>query len=375
MPAYPLRASLLPFATLASLALLAAPSLGAQQFGSINGVVADSSGIPIFSAEVTLEGTRVRAFTDERGEFSLAGVPLGSHVVAARRLGFRAERMSVDVSGAAAANVSIRLQPIAAPLPPVVVRPNQMRFTGRLAGYYDRLEKRAGGVFITREQIDRENPSTLGQLLQRVPGINSMRGRAGMTGVRMRGRRCAPLVWIDGTPMPAGEVDIDAFAPSTLHGIELYLGATTAPIRFILNRDQSSCGTILLWSRGPDTDPIRRRATPSVDLEALVARRAIYRVDEVDERARLDSTRVLRLDFPPSLYAAKVPGLVIAEFVVDTAGHVEDRTVGIVSSTSPLFTDAVRLALETATFVPAVKDGRRVRQLIQQPFKFDVQRQ
>jgi protein TonB len=63
-------------------------------------------------------------------------------------------------------------------------------------------------------------------------------------------------------------------------------------------------------------------------------------------------------------------GLVIAEFVVDTAGKVENGTVGIVSSTDPLFTDAVRAALNTASYVPALKSGKTVRQLVQQPFEF-----
>jgi TonB family protein len=182
-------------------------------------------------------------------------------------------------------------------------------------------------------------------------------------------------VWIDGTAMPSGDVDIDTFSPSTIHGIEIYLGSTTAPARYTYNRDISSCGTILIWSRGPDTDPISRPPTPSVDLEALVAKLAVYNADQVDRRAHLDSTRLLELGFPPALYAAGVKGLVVAEFVVDTAGQVEDGTLGIVSSTAAPFTEAVRVALETAAYVPAVKDGRRVRQLVQQPFEFAVDRQ
>ena len=74
------------------------------------------------------------------------------------------------------------------------------------------------------------------------------------------------------------------------------------------------------------------------------------------------------------LFAAGVPGLVIAEFVVDTAGKVEDGTVGIVSSTAPLFTEAVRVALESASYIPAQKNGHLVRQLVQQPFEFSVPR-
>ena len=357
-----------------SAALLFPIILSAQGLGSIAGVVTDSSGFPILGAHVTVDSVSFNAFTDENGRFLLGSLPPGVRRLSARRLGFQPAAVDVQVSSVERATVSLRMKALPISLAPVVVRPDRMRYTGRLAGYYERLEKKGSGVFITRDQIDRENPSTLGQLLQHVPGIRAVRGRAGITGIRMRGRNCGPLVWIDGTPMPAAEADLDAFPPHTVQGIELYLGSTSAPMRYIHNRDRSSCGTILIWSRGPDTDPIVRTPTPSVDLTDLVRGLAVFDANQVDKPARLDTTRPLRLQFPPPLFAARVPGLVIAEFVVDTAGRVENGTLGIVSSTAPLFTDAVRVALQTASYLPAVKDGKAVRQFVQQPFQFAVDR-
>jgi Carboxypeptidase regulatory-like domain/TonB-dependent Receptor Plug Domain/Gram-negative bacterial TonB protein C-terminal len=362
-------------AFLTSASVLSAPPLAAQREGVITGTVTDSSGVSVLGAEIAVEGTAGRAVSGERGVFRISGVPLGAHTLSARRLGFAPFQVGVQVSDVSEAIVAIRLKLLAAALPPVVIRASRMSYTGRLAGYYERLEKQTSGYFITREQIDRENPDRLGQLLQRVPGISAVRGPAGITGVRMRGRRCWPLVWIDGTPMPAGEVDLDSFAPSTIQGIELYLGSTTAPLRYIYNRDLSSCGTVLIWSRGPDTDPVTSSPAPSVDLKQLLAHLAVYNADQVDRRARLDTATVLRLTFPPPLFAARVAGLVVAEFVVDSVGRVEAGTVGIISSTAPLFTDAVRVALETANYVPAIKEGRPVRQLVQQRFQFDFDRQ
>lgn len=347
----------------------------AQTLGNVSGTVTDTAGIPLLGAEITIDAASVRSFTDEQGVFHLGGVPYGARTLTARRLGFASAQTSVDVSPVGEATVSIRLKPIAAPLPPIVIRPTRMSYTGRLAGYYERLEKKTGGVFITRDQIDREQPRMLGQLLQHVPGVTAIRGRGGITGIRLRGRTCWPLVWIDGTPMPSGEVDLDSFSPTSIHGIELYLGSTTAPARYTYTRDVSSCGTILIWSRGPDTDPIGPMPTPLVDLEELVTRVSVFNADQVDRRATLDTTRLLQLSFPPGLFAAGIHGLVIAEFVVDTAGKVEDGTVGIVSSTATLFTDAVRVALVSATYVPALKNGHSVRQLVQQPFEFSVDRQ
>ena len=362
-------------AFLVSAFLLIGTPLPGQSQGAISVVVADSSGIPLLGAEVALAGFQRKGYTDEKGAFRFGGVPLGTHVLSARRLGFAPSQVSVEVSDASSASVAIRMKPLVATLAPVVVRPTRVNYAGRLKGYYERLEKKSSGVFITREQIDRENPRMLGQLLQHVPGITATTRRGGVTNIRMRGRTCWPLVWVDGTAMPSGDVDIDTFSPSTIHGIEIYLGSTTAPARYTYNRDVSSCGTILIWSRGPDTDPITRPPSPTVDLEQLVARLAVYNADQVDRRAHLDSTRLLSLGFPPALYAAGVKGLVVAEFVVDTAGQVENGTLGIVSSTAAPFTEAVRVALESAAYVPAIKDGRRVRQLVQQPFEFAVDRQ
>lgn len=357
-----------------ALALSGAP-MSAQVLGAIAGTVADSTGAPLLGAEVSVDGAQVRTFSDQNGAFRLGGVPLGTRTLSVRRLGFAPTQVTVEVSQASDASVTIRLKPIASTLPPVVIKPSRMDYSGRLAGYYQRLEKRSNGYFITRDQIDHESPRLLGQLLQHVPGVSAVRGRGGITGIRLRGRTCWPLVWIDGTPMPSGEVDLDSFSPTSIHGIELYLGSTTAPARYTYTRDVSSCGTILIWSRGPDTDPITSTPRPSVDLQSLLSQFAVFNADQVDRRATLDTTRLLQLSFPPPLYAAGVPGLVIAEFVVDTSGHVEDGTVGIVSSTAPLFTEAVRVALESAAYVPAMKNGHLVRQFVQQPFEFSVSRQ
>lgn len=348
-------------------------SARAQNSSVVSGKVTDSSGAAVFGAEVTIAGagTPYRVFTDEQGVFHVVGVPAGSAALSVRRMGFAPYTMAVNLSDANARVEDLRVMLSALPtvLTPVLVGSQRVNYTGRLAGYYQRLEKRNGGYFITRDQIDRENPRTLSQLLLHVPGITPYKGRAGAQGIRMRGRLCWPLVWIDGTPMPAGEVDLDAFAPQTIHGIELYLGSTTAPARFILGRVDNSCGTIVLWSRGPDTDPITSVPRPGVDLDALLASLTIFAADQVDAPAEPAQGEV-RVSYPQSLYAAGVGGTVIAEFVVDERGHVEGDTFGIVTSSNPLFSEAVKEAVLGAVFTPARRKGAAVRQLLQQPFRF-----
>jgi TonB family protein len=354
----------------ASVLAVAAPAALAGQAGMITGIVSDSSGLPISGAEVAIAGTGASAVTGEKGEYRIAGLKSGPAVVRARRLGFRPDSVSIQLGDAGAAGVIVRLRGVAVGLAPVVVRTSRVEYKGRLAGYYTRLDRRLSGNFITRAEIDRENPRTLGQLLQRAPGMKQYRGRGGLSGVRMRGRNCWPLVWLDGMQMPSGEFDLDGVSPGSLHGIELYLGSTSAPMQYTGGRDFSSCGTILLWSRGPDTDPLPPRRTAAWNLQALVASMAVYTADQVDTPAVLDPARTFEVGYPPALFAEKREGKVVAEFVVDSNGRVESETFGIVSATDALFANAVRSAIQYAAFKPALKDGRAVRQLVHLPVTF-----
>ena len=185
----------------------------------------------------------------------------------------------------------------------------------------------------------------------------------------MRGRSCRPLVWLDGVPMPAGEVDLDAFPVSTIHGIELYLGSTTAPMAYTASQGRSSCGTILLWSRGRDTEHPRPSQRRTIDLEELAASNAVYTADQVDRQAEL-SQRPLEVGYPPALFASGIDGSVVAEFVVDANGEIEPPSFEIFSATHPLFGEAVVDALSRARYTPAIKDGVKVRQFVHQPFTF-----
>ena len=344
-------------------------TMTAQSAGVVTGTVRDSAGAGISGAEIGV-GTGQTVRSDELGRYRIL-LPQLPAMLLVRRLGFSSSTIAAEPGTAGVpVVVDFVLEALPDVLAPVVVRADRVRYTGRLAGYYERLERRSGGAFISREQIDRENPRFLSQLLANVPGINAVRMRGGGGGVRLRGRNCWPLVWLDGMQMGAGEVDLDAFPPHTIHGIEIYLGSTTAPLRYTAPRNMSSCGTILIWSRGPDTDPVNRPRPPNRDLERLIATFAVYTADQVDRPAALDDSRRVDVTYPPALFAAGTGGSVIAEFVVDSRGRVEQGTIGIVSSTDPELSHAVRAAVEAAAFRPALLDGKPVRQIVQQPFSF-----
>jgi TonB family protein len=339
--------------------------------GSLAGVVVDSvAGVGIAGAQLIVEGTNLRAVTDERGAFRLLDGGGRALTIQIRRLGFRPRAVAV-----AADRLDQPLRVVLAPsvhaIAPVEIRADRTQYTGRLAGYYQRLERRTQGVFITRADLEREKPAQLTDMLQRTPGIRITRGRPGAQSVRMRGRECRPIIWLDGAPMASGDVDLDSFSPASLEGIELYLGSGNAPPRYQMARGQSECGTVLLWSRSSDAG-IR---TPHVSvapeaLESLIASLSVYASDQVDEPVSLEAWGVWEVTYPPSLRASGEAGSVMAEFVVDTLGRVERENFGIVWSTNALFTEAVTEAVRTVVFRPARRQGRKVRQMMRQPFDF-----
>jgi protein TonB len=78
--------------------------------------------------------------------------------------------------------------------------------------------------------------------------------------------------------------------------------------------------------------------------------------------------------YPPMLEESGISGQVLAQFVVDTLGHVEPGSFGVTQSDNDLFTDAVRAALPRMRFYPAEVDGHPVRQLVEQKFTFQLRK-
>lgn len=79
--------------------------------------------------------------------------------------------------------------------------------------------------------------------------------------------------------------------------------------------------------------------------------------------------------FPAMLRSAHVEGEVLAQFVVDRDGVADMSTFKVLKSTHILFTNAVKAALINLRFSPAEIGGRKVRQLVQMPFQFNLKKQ
>ncbi|HJP59345.1 MAG TPA: TonB family protein, partial [Gemmatimonadaceae bacterium] len=174
---------------------------------------------------------------------------------------------------------------------------------------------------------------------------------------------------IDGFPADAGVMDLDMIDLASVEGVEIYSGVASVPPEFMGARGQHGCGVIAIWSRPTRPRKQRIARASEVDLEKLLAARAVYTSDQVDNPARLTPASASPA-YPDSLWRAAVAGRVVAEFIVDAEGAIEPGSLRIVSSTHPYFTSAVKAALDDAVFTPARLGGQPVRQIVQVPFVF-----
>ena len=185
----------------AALALALLPSLAKAQGGTISGTVVDQSNQqPLQDAQVSVVGTQRGAATDQRGHFTITGVPAGSYTVRARRIGFAVGNQTVTVGAGATATVSFALSAAATQLEEVVVNAvtgvaERRIETGTNVGHVDVAEMNKGPIM------------NISDVLQgRVAGVNlqSVVGTAGGgQRIRIRGANSLslsnePLIYIDG---------------------------------------------------------------------------------------------------------------------------------------------------------------------------------
>ncbi|MCC6927699.1 MAG: TonB family protein [Gemmatimonadaceae bacterium] len=76
--------------------------------------------------------------------------------------------------------------------------------------------------------------------------------------------------------------------------------------------------------------------------------------------------------YPPRMLEKRIEGSVGIQYVVDTTGAADIASIVILSATHPDFAESVKHTLPEMRFRPAVMNGRKVRQLVQQMFAFKI---
>ena len=99
-------------------------------------------------------------------------------------------------------------------------------------------------------------------------------------------------------------------------------------------------------------------------------RDSIFFEYQVHVPARVAPGYQLQPKYPRELEQTRVEGTVVVQYIVDTTGHAEMRSVKRVKAADERFFQAVVDALRLARFTPAMINGHKVRQRVQQSFEF-----
>ncbi len=258
-----LRRFALLIAPLAASVTLASAALAQRDGMTLSGTVRDAQGKPITLADVLVSGTELRARTSESGAFRFESVPAGKRWVVVRRLGYEPVAHALTLERGKNRDVAVTLDQLPQSLPATVVEARS-GYTDRYGDFY-RRSRSAWGNFITRDDIERENPPQLGWMVQRyLPFYDSRsmdepaffgqdfgsfataRGfsRFGSS----LGRVCPPAVSVDGKPSFGGWA-VNDFRPDEVEAVEVYrAGIARIPIEFE-RYPGTSCGLVIIWTR------------------------------------------------------------------------------------------------------------------------------
>ncbi|HKG92750.1 MAG TPA: carboxypeptidase regulatory-like domain-containing protein [Gemmatimonadaceae bacterium] len=212
------------------------------------GRVVDTVNVPVGNAQVSVEGASAVTTTNERGEFTLDGLPSGTQALVVRRIGFAPSRTIVDLAADAPARVAVRLER-AVPRLAVVAVTAQSEALSRV-GFEDR-QRRGMGRFLGPDDLARLQPQTVTSALRNVPGLRVVpSGNGGYTVQSSRDAMggCVNF-WVDGAPfreMSPGELD-QTFPASQVAAIETYQ-ATDAPPQFS-SVGQGACTVVVIWTQ------------------------------------------------------------------------------------------------------------------------------
>jgi hypothetical protein len=208
-------------------------------------VIDQASGRPVSNATVRITPTNQQARTDSRGRFIVSRVSSGAVLVEVESRGqtIRTDTLATFPGLTLSVELAIPEDPAAKPEVTVEVWPRFLEATG----FYRRAEGgkgyRFGRVFIREQRASRLSDV----ISSSIPSLRAETGRFGQRVITARGTggdRCAMSIYLDNAAMPG--FDLDSYPLEWIEAFEVY---ERLDVPFEYN---SSCGVILIWSRGSE---------------------------------------------------------------------------------------------------------------------------
>jgi len=224
----------------------------AERVGGIFGqVTEDGSDRAIANVDIKVTaGGETRTISNNQGRFRLGGLEPGPVVVEFTRIGYEPRVATVNVEAGRTVEIYATMASQPVELEPLEVSVGS-RYLER-SGFYRRAETAAGDRF-THRDIARMNPTTVGDVLRRVPGVQVVSSQIGSSSEVLSSRRgssgrCRLMPYYNGTPTVSFQLEL--MPPEEIEALEVYQGASV-PIEYMDSRQLfgERCGVILIWTR------------------------------------------------------------------------------------------------------------------------------
>lgn len=198
---------------------------------------------PLAGARVIVEGIGIHGITDEAGYLRIPNLPPGTRRVEVRYLGYQTTAEYLSFEPGRPTRVQYRL-----PIDPIELTGVNVEIQADILqsrGFYDR-QRGGQGTFLTRDDINRNRPRFMSDVLRRLAGIQVGPGEVRPSAAIRGGARSCPIQYFLDGAMTA-HFNIDEVMPNDVEGLEIYRGASTVPPAF--KKGTSTCGVILIWTR------------------------------------------------------------------------------------------------------------------------------
>ena len=219
--------------------------------GRVSGTVVTAvGGRPLAGAQVGIRnGPQTRA--DERGAFTLTGIPTGTRMLDVRAVTYAPLELPVDIIEGAAP-LRIALVSTKSVLDTVKIRADLLGDHNEQE-FLRRRKHGGAGRFMTAEEIAERNPILAVDLIRSMPGIMIARDSNQYDILVQRSMTsfenpfCRVAVYVNGVALREPTVnDLNSYLrPSQMRGVEIYIGGS-APPEF---SKRNGCGSVVVWTR------------------------------------------------------------------------------------------------------------------------------
>ena len=223
---------------------------GPPAMAAISGRVIDRiTRLPITGAHVLLLGTAHDTASDSVGRFSHPALTSGTYLLQIRAVGYSMTTWVLRLRTDEHVDQEFPIASLALGMDTVtaVGRPGVMEQRMR---EFERRRHEGRGAFITEADIQRENATTVGDVLRTAAGVRMLCNSTGCAVRMTRAARgaCKPDFYVDG--FPSAFATTGGLRTVGVVGIEIYRSLSETPPEFL--KAGATCGVIVIWTRsGP----------------------------------------------------------------------------------------------------------------------------